>query len=672
MAQSPEENAANSEIIRYDLGWKAINSLLRTGRSLSGHERNCCFLNSRGRRFADVSAVTGLDFDDDGRVLALSDWDYDGDVDFWVANRSGPQLRYLQNRLSKDLHFVAIRLQGVNCNRDALGARVKVVAVIDGKRVEQSQSLKAGEGYLAQNSKWLHFGLGDATEIEQAQVVWPNGETQTLPQLDIDRWYRIREGEEPVRWSPPRPVELPSSEFAADEVSDRARILLLQPLPLPAIRYTDASGVERTIGDQNKPTVVNLWATWCQSCLRELGEWSKQEDAISRAGLRVLAINVDEESAQRAEAVARVETALGLPFESGMGARKLTEQFDVLQRSLLSRQRPLPLPASFLIDGAGRLRAIYKGPVAMETLLRDVELIGAERSATLAAATPFKGEWLQPPGGSTPMHLAVKYIEGGLIEEATSYVDTLMQQREAHPEYVTAGLMNLYGAALLEQRDFEGARAAFAEAVNLDPANRQARIELGTILMRSGRGAAAVEHFESVLHVTPEDPELLYKLGMAFQSSGEPAKSRAALLKSVQIRPNAGAWWQLGNVSVGLRRTAEAVYAYEQAISLNDELALKANNLAWLLATSDKAEIRNADRALELAGRIHDAAATPNASTKDTLAAAYAAAENFPAAIKTATEAVELANSSGNVALATRIAKRLRLYRERKPFRESL
>ena len=100
MAQSPEKNAGSSEILRYDLGWKAINDLLRSGRSLSGHERKCCFLNlgSTGSdRFADVSAAFDLDLLDDGRVLALSDWDFDGDVDFWVANRSGPQVRFLRN-----------------------------------------------------------------------------------------------------------------------------------------------------------------------------------------------------------------------------------------------------------------------------------------------------------------------------------------------------------------------------------------------------------------------------------------------------------------------------------------------------------------------------------------------------------------------------------------------
>ena len=69
-----------------------INELLDSGASLSGHERNCFFLNTGGGKFATASATRGFDFYDDARVVARSDWDHDGDIDLWFANRTAPRL----------------------------------------------------------------------------------------------------------------------------------------------------------------------------------------------------------------------------------------------------------------------------------------------------------------------------------------------------------------------------------------------------------------------------------------------------------------------------------------------------------------------------------------------------------------------------------------------------
>ena len=75
------------------------------GRSFSGFERHCAFLNvgsnpdGKLAPFANVSAATGFDFIDDGRALARVDWDRDGDLDFWTTNRQAPRLRLLKNNL---------------------------------------------------------------------------------------------------------------------------------------------------------------------------------------------------------------------------------------------------------------------------------------------------------------------------------------------------------------------------------------------------------------------------------------------------------------------------------------------------------------------------------------------------------------------------------------------
>ena len=76
-------------------------------------ERHCCFLNTRGPVFANVSAVSGLDLIDDGRGLALVDWDHDGDLDAWISNRNAPRLRLLRNNSDTSNRFL-VRITSYN------------------------------------------------------------------------------------------------------------------------------------------------------------------------------------------------------------------------------------------------------------------------------------------------------------------------------------------------------------------------------------------------------------------------------------------------------------------------------------------------------------------------------------------------------------------------------
>ena len=68
MSQSSTE--AGNQSLDYVRGWQALYELARRGRSFSGQERHCAFLNLGGDEgFADASAAASLDFDDDGRAV---------------------------------------------------------------------------------------------------------------------------------------------------------------------------------------------------------------------------------------------------------------------------------------------------------------------------------------------------------------------------------------------------------------------------------------------------------------------------------------------------------------------------------------------------------------------------------------------------------------------------
>jgi len=551
VAQSPQKNASTSEIFRYDLGWKAINDLLRDGRSLSGGERNCCFLNVGGQgssRFADVSAAIGLDYDDDGRVLALSDWDFDGDLDFWIANRSGPQIRYLRNDIA-EANFVAFRLRGKTVNKDAIGARVTLVTS-DG--LKQTQTLKAGEGYLSQSSKWIHFGLGDEKEIQSLTIQWPGGGEQALMGVKPNNRYLVFEGESSAQvWKAPRVKLLTESPLSAAPLSDRARVVLLAPLPLP-----DLDGLATDISNAR---LVNLWTSWCPTCAEELAGWSGSAEEFAKVGLEVVAVNSDEtEDRTKWE-------AMNLPFEYRYATRDLVTQFDVLQRALLSRQRPIPIPCSFLIDHDGQLRAVYKGPVSAEQVMADVKLIGAPPAHTLAAALPMPGIWMQPPGGSSPQHIAIKYLEGGFLESAQSYLERLVE----NPRYQTAGLCDLLGGIYLDQKRYGDAADSFRQALKLDPGDRKAHQELGTLLLAAKKGKLAEPHFTYLLSASPNDPDLLFQLSQSYFFQGMIAEGKDVLKKAALLAPSEEIYQMLGDYELELGLFPDAVESFQKAMQLN-------------------------------------------------------------------------------------------------------
>ncbi len=160
--------------------------------SFSGYERNSFFLNSAGKSFEDLSSVSGLDHIADGRAMALLDFNRDGWRDVLIVNSNSPQTVLLQNDfgkvLKKPARVIAVRLHGgatsspsnAWSNRDGYGA-VVTIETEAGKK--QSRELRCGEGFAAQNSSTILFGLGDAEMLKEVTVQWPSGKKQTLQKV---------------------------------------------------------------------------------------------------------------------------------------------------------------------------------------------------------------------------------------------------------------------------------------------------------------------------------------------------------------------------------------------------------------------------------------------------------------------------------------------------------
>jgi enediyne biosynthesis protein E4 len=85
----------------------------------------------------------------------------------------------------------SFQLEGVQCNRLALNARVRVTA---GDLIQLGEVISGG-GYLSQSDLRLHFGLGSHEFVDQAEVSLPDGRKEVLPHLAADRLYFVREGQ---------------------------------------------------------------------------------------------------------------------------------------------------------------------------------------------------------------------------------------------------------------------------------------------------------------------------------------------------------------------------------------------------------------------------------------------------------------------------------------------
>ncbi len=107
---------------------------------------------------------------------ASSDIDGDGDLDLVVLSL-GANLRIFINNSGQSLPSARFRLEGRGRNTSAIGARVDARI---GTRLLTREVHAGGVGYLGQSSKELHFGLGNATRLDEAVVTFPGGARRTL------------------------------------------------------------------------------------------------------------------------------------------------------------------------------------------------------------------------------------------------------------------------------------------------------------------------------------------------------------------------------------------------------------------------------------------------------------------------------------------------------------
>jgi hypothetical protein len=121
-----------------------------------------------------------------GRGTAAGDLDADGRLDLVLAPLSDPVMVF-RNETPNAGHWIEILPVAGRDRRTPLHAKVHVMAA--GRR--QTQEFTIQPSYASGSYVPLHFGLGKATRIDRLDIVWPEGNIESLPSPAVDRAYRV-------------------------------------------------------------------------------------------------------------------------------------------------------------------------------------------------------------------------------------------------------------------------------------------------------------------------------------------------------------------------------------------------------------------------------------------------------------------------------------------------
>ena len=687
MAQSPTVETERSELSSYLKSWDALGSMISRGRSFSGYEKNCVFLNTSTNNlteFTDISAVSGIDFIDDGRALIATDWDHDGDLDIWSTNRTAPRVRFLRNNLAETNRSksVSFDLEGTKSNRDAIGTilRLKI-----GSQV-RTHHITAGDGFLSQSSKRITFGINKHNPDQpiDLDIIWPDGSKNNFTNIILGSNYQITEGSKAPKIidKKSREIELIESEIEKESSSETARIVLTQRVKSPTINYVNFKGEASNFKPQkngHSAILINLWASWCAPCLAELDEFKKNNQLFNDKGLQILALSTDfisiDGSKPNLDKAKKLVRDNNYPFEVGIADDKSLRLLTVMHNQIFSRERPLPLPTSFLIDKHGQLAIIYRGKVSPKQLQSDINLLNASPNAVAESSWPFKGRDGSEFFKIGRLDFAKAYQRGGYydnaLKEAQNYLKAEMNN-SIKPSIVNQAKAWIFIAALEQSnKKWSNSAEAYLKAINLLPNQSLLKIQAGVVLWMSGQKNQANKLFSEASIEGSSDPKILNTLGKAHQQIERENEAIKYFESAILLSPESTEY-QI-NLAISQQRNnniSKAIQSYKTIISKNKNSINAKNNLAMILSTEPDDSLRDGKTALRIATEIAEETQYQNYSTLDTLAAALAENENYDQAIITIKKAISIARSTGKTTVTSSLINKLETYKSGKPFRK--
>jgi thiol-disulfide isomerase/thioredoxin len=127
------------------------------------------------------------------------------------------------------------------------------------------------------------------------------------------------------------------------------------PLRLPDLAFEDAEGKPRKLSDwRGKTVLVNLWATWCVPCRKEMPALDRLQSKLKGPNFEVVAVNIDTRDPEKPKNFLKEANLTGLGYFNDQKAKVFQD--------LKSIGRALGMPTSVLVDGQGCEIGTIAGP----------------------------------------------------------------------------------------------------------------------------------------------------------------------------------------------------------------------------------------------------------------------------------------------------------------------
>ncbi len=273
---------------------------------------------------------------------------------------------------------------------------------------------------------------------------------------------------------------------------------------------------------------------------------------------------------------------------------------------------------------------------------------------------------LNPNYSEVLNNLGTALLDEGRLDEAAKYYHRAI---EIYPGFAEA--YNNLGILLTKQGQIAEAIEQYRKAIELKPDRAEFYNNLGNLLAKQNRTDEAIEQFQKALEVAPDNAKVRVNLANILTAQGRWDEAIEQYQQALKQMPDSiHAHNQLGLLLQKRGELKAASAQFQKVLELDPKHVTARNNLAWLLATCSEDSLRDGKEAVKLAQQAVQLSGGKAPEILDTLAAAYAEAGQFPKAIETARQALNLSTAQNNKPLAEVIQNQLQLFEANSPYHE--